>query len=364
MTHPTVEQYLAGDIGTTQDPRMRAAEVVDLVRQLEARTGRPYNSQREMANDLDASAAGGGFGIPTVLRGVVAAILTAPSALEPTSLRLESAPTPLTPEVVARLGVYVYALRDPRDNSVFYVGKGRGNRVYSHVWAALGVPAPTADAADDSSGDTPQVKSAKLNRIREIHGSDRAVEHWIIRHAITPGADDDRAAFAVEQAMIDVLRLQETSPTAPVLTNTAGGHTDTDFGATSVEELACRYTAAPIPELPYPCIVVKVNGTATPYLTEEQIYEMARRSWRAGKVRHLSDIPVIVFAETIVRAVYRVTDWTPIDKKNNTVIYEFTGESDDELTAAFVGRRILPSDAGYVTWPMQGWAPRLSAPVS
>ena len=29
-------------------------------------------------------------------------------------------------------GFYVYALVDPRDNTVFYVGKGTGNRIFSH----------------------------------------------------------------------------------------------------------------------------------------------------------------------------------------------------------------------------------------
>ena len=32
-----------------------------------------------------------------------------------------------------RAGYYVYELTDPRDGSVFYVGKGKGERVYSHV---------------------------------------------------------------------------------------------------------------------------------------------------------------------------------------------------------------------------------------
>lgn len=142
MTDRAVELYLASDIGSTQDPRTRAAEVVDLVRHLEVRAGRIYSSERELEADLYATAAGGGVGIPTVLREVIAAVLAAAPTAEPDPLyHLEyldtdvpaKPPAPLAPDVVARLGVSVYALRDPRDQRVFYVGKGRGNRIYSYV---------------------------------------------------------------------------------------------------------------------------------------------------------------------------------------------------------------------------------------
>lgn len=39
--------------------------------------------------------------------------------------------------VIESLKSYVYVLVDPRDNRIFYVGKGTGNRVYQHVQAAL-----------------------------------------------------------------------------------------------------------------------------------------------------------------------------------------------------------------------------------
>ncbi|WP_157778355.1 hypothetical protein [Massilia violaceinigra] len=44
-----------------------------------------------------------------------------------------------------KLGEYIYALRDPRDNKIFYIGKGNGNQAiagppqhFDHVTA----PAP------------------------------------------------------------------------------------------------------------------------------------------------------------------------------------------------------------------------------
>ena len=44
----------------------------------------------------------------------------------------------LPPEVAERMGpFYVYALVDPRDDAVFYVGKGTGQRLLSHGREAL-----------------------------------------------------------------------------------------------------------------------------------------------------------------------------------------------------------------------------------
>lgn len=43
-----------------------------------------------------------------------------------------------SPEVSAQLNYYVYRLIDPRNGQTFYVGKGRGNRIFQHVKCANG----------------------------------------------------------------------------------------------------------------------------------------------------------------------------------------------------------------------------------
>ena len=35
-------------------------------------------------------------------------------------------------EVINKLGYYVYLISDPTNGEIFYVGKGKGNRVFSH----------------------------------------------------------------------------------------------------------------------------------------------------------------------------------------------------------------------------------------
>ena len=60
------------------------------------------------------------------------------SLLRPAHAPAAVVPTSVPVEVRNKLGVYVYALVDPRTSEVFYVGKGQGNRVYQHVQAAIG----------------------------------------------------------------------------------------------------------------------------------------------------------------------------------------------------------------------------------
>ena len=73
----------------------------------------------------------------------------------------------LSPNILKKLGHYVYIYSDPDTKEIFYVGKGKGNRLYAHL----------KDVKD----------SSKVRRIKEIkkrHNSDPIIEiliHGIIR---------------------------------------------------------------------------------------------------------------------------------------------------------------------------------------
>jgi len=68
------------------------------------------------------------------------------------------------PEVARKLAWYTYRLIDPRNGETFYVGKGKGERVFQHAQAELKRPADTD----------------KLNRIRSIRISGLEVLHVIL----------------------------------------------------------------------------------------------------------------------------------------------------------------------------------------
>ena len=84
------------------------------------------------------------------------------------------------PEVQVKLGFYVYRLIDPRSGQTFYVGKGRGNRIFAH---AKGVTSEISDELEDA-------ESLKIQTIREIQRSGLEPLHVVHRHGL-----DEETAF-------------------------------------------------------------------------------------------------------------------------------------------------------------------------
>ncbi len=154
--------------------------------------------------------------------------------------------------VAAKLKTYVYRLIDPRNGETFYVGKGVGNRVFSHIRGSKVI------AGDDLDN--------KLKRIHEIHLAGFEVAHVIHRHGM-----DDNTAFAVEAALIDAY---------PGLTNIASGVGSDDFGAMHALEIIKRYTAQPA-EFRHRALLIGVNRSAT----EKSLYEATRYAWKINKVK-------------------------------------------------------------------------------
>lgn len=137
-------------------------------------------------------------------------------------------------EVKRQLKSYVYRLIDPRNAETFYVGKGRGNRVFAHVRAEDGLE---GDELDN-----------KLQRIREIRLAGFEVAHVIHRHGM-----DDRTASEVESSLIDAY---------PGLTNIVDGPGGSDYGSMHAQEIISRYSADPAVFM-HRAILISVNRSAT-----------------------------------------------------------------------------------------------------
>jgi hypothetical protein len=93
------------------------------------------------------------------------------------------------------LKYYVYILIDPRDNKIFYVGKGYGNRVFYHINEVIFNPRETE----------------KLEIIRTIKIENLKVKHFIIRHGL-----EENEALIVESILIDFLTFRDFAEVAKI----------------------------------------------------------------------------------------------------------------------------------------------------
>lgn len=211
----------------------------------------------------------------------------------------------ISPEVAEAIGHYVYALRDPRTSEVFYVGKGVGDRVHSHIREALG----TGEAA-------------KLVRIRAIQESGREVEHYIIRS----GLASEGEAFVVEQALIDGLTLA-----GEPLTNLVKGHGASRHGLASVADMIARYGASPMPPVNERILFVKINRAYRPTDGPAEIYEHTRGHWKLSE-RGRATVPYAAgVAFGVIRGVYRVDSWFESEQPGDVGRWGFHGEPAGEF---------------------------------
>ncbi len=239
---------------------------------------------------------------------------------------MSSAGLPL--EVAERLGpFYVYVLVDPRDDTVFYVGKGSKQRLLAH--------GREADLTiDEKRG------SGKVRRIRTIReaGSEPRVD--VVRHGL-----DESQALLVEAALIDSL---------DGLLNAAAGH-GSENGRQPLSEYVARYGAPPVADDAPPVVLIRVgrwrempeemepgswrrgNGY-WPGIPFDELIDSARGWWKISPasierrgIRHA----VAVF-DGVTRAVLEIGDWTRRDDGRRA--FAATPVEDGPMFDAWVGQ--------------------------
>lgn len=193
---------------------------------------------------------------------------------------------------IKELGVYVYRLIDPRNGDTFYVGKGKGNRVFQHILTEKKL-LDEVGRLDDNDDDI----SLKYNRIREINKTGLKVIHIIHRHNMS-----DEIALEVEAALIDDY---------PGITNLNSGKGN-DFGPTNAFEIENRYKREEAVFGDDKVLMISINRTAN----EMDVYNAVRFSWkidpkRAGKCDY-----VLAIEKGIIIGVFKAIDWKVANARN------------------------------------------------
>ncbi|MCI2058007.1 MAG: hypothetical protein LKJ80_02240 [Oscillibacter sp.] len=227
--------------------------------------------------------------------------------------------TQFSPEVAEQLKFYVYRLIDPRNGQTFYVGKGKGNRVFAHVYDALkDYAGVNYEQSDDSD-------SAKIRRIREIRNAGLEVIHVIQRWGM-----DEATAFQVESAVIDCY---------PGLSNAIFGH-NADFGVSNAIQLESLLSLKPYNEPDFPYMIIKTTQDRIDCeYCNGSLYEATRYAWKIN-VKKAQKYPyVFAVVNGIVKAVYKVHFWEPAPNLEGR--YQFEGEPVGEsFQEPFVKKRI------------------------
>lgn len=199
------------------------------------------------------------------------------------------------------LGYYVYALVDPRDSKIFYIGKGKDDRVFQHAAAAI---------VDNSC-------NLKLDTIRSIKSEGKEVIYYIIRHNL-----EEKEAYLVESTLIDMLTYSKFNHDNQ-LTNLVAGHHQWDEGIKSIDEINAIYDCSKI-DVKDRDIILLVNlnqsynqAKAKGVYKRFDIYESTRKYWRISKDKAEHIDYVLGVYKGIVRCVIRVES------------YKFVAQADD-----------------------------------
>jgi hypothetical protein len=215
------------------------------------------------------------------------------------------------------LKTYVYRLIDPRNGETFYVGKGKGSRVFAHIRAEGNLE---GDEIDN-----------RLKRIREIRLAGFEAGHVIHRHGM-----DAATAFEVEAALIDAY---------PGLTNIAGGTGGNDYGAMHAREIIRRYSAEPA-VFRHKALLISVNRSAA----ERSLYDATRYAWKIDK-RKAKQVEVILSTmQGVIVGAFIAEEWLEATAANFPGRAEGDGvpgrfgfigaEAPADMRKLYVGKRV------------------------
>jgi len=243
------------------------------------------------------------------------------------------------------IGTYIYRLIDPRSGHTFYVGKGRGDRVFDHANNQLKEHEKSPDDREEE-----EYLAEKNKRISEIIGDQLEVHYVIHRHSIETVAKEiikevqrggkespsllssvsDKIAYEVESALIDAYE---------GLTNKVKGHGNSERGCQHAETLQSKYKKEPLVAEDH-LIAFSIGNS---YKSNKNDLDKAvRYAWRANLEKAKQQKYVLAHNSGLVIGVFEVAenDWLEANHANfPDEISKEAFESEDSTLKGRIGIR-------------------------
>lgn len=212
-----------------------------------------------------------------------------------------------SPSISKELKYYVYIYSHPETHEIFYVGKGKGNRAFSHL--------------EDTS------ESKKTAYIKQLRSQYLEPKIEILIH----GIEDEKTALRVEASIIDLIGMEQ-------LTNNQSGYKSKTFGRMSIEQIISTYEKKKI-DIGVPSILIRINQAFRYSISPIELYDYTRGQWKLNLDRAGNAKYAFAVYQVIIQEVYEILNWYPanatfnvrtnlIDRKPEERIkgrYEFIG---------------------------------------
>jgi hypothetical protein len=191
------------------------------------------------------------------------------------------------PKIVSTgLKYYVYIYSNPITDEIFYVGKGKGDRVFSHL--------------------SEESETEKVKYLSELNLKNLKPKIEILIH----GIEDEETALRVEAAIIDLIGINK-------LTNRQNGWKSATFGRMTLKQIISTYSKQEV-EVIEPSIFIRINQKFRYSMTEIELYDFTRGQWKISTERANKAKYAFAIYEGIIQEVYTVLFWLEAGKTLNT----------------------------------------------